>query len=450
MAQALAANEVQSLIASIAGDLQQPTIFWQVLVVVSAGLLAWAASRWMRPKVAAIQGRWHASAEDIERALFPLYALAFVLIGKAALTGWNPTSLLHLAAALLGAMAIARLAAYLLRSIFNHTKAIDTWGRLITSVVWIGFALHLTGLLPPLVAFLEDVSFPMGKHQISLLLLVRGAFSVALTLLLALWIGRLIEGRLMSADALDLNLRVILNKLIKALLVLIGLLFALSAVGLDLTLLSVFGGALGVGLGFGLQKIASNYVSGFIILADHSVSLGNTVTVDGRDGVVTRMTGRYVVVRSLDGTEALIPNETLITNTLLSHSYSDQQVRVAVPISIGYDSDLDATIELLESIAVAHPRVLAQPAPSVLVIRFGESGIDLELGAWIKDPDAGRGGLRSDLYREIWTAFKAHGISIPFPQREVRLLSSEPPPPALPGAAGGEAPSAPVTPKVNP
>ncbi|MBC7780008.1 MAG: mechanosensitive ion channel [Proteobacteria bacterium] len=427
MAQSPAVNEVQSLIASLASDLQEVKIAWQLGAIAVSLALAWLINLWLRPRMAGIEGRWKAGVAGIQRALFPISALVFLLTFKAVLARWNPTSLLRLAAALLVAMAIVRVVAYLLRSAFTKSDALDAWERLIGWTVWIGLALYLTDLLPSIIEFLDDVTFPVGKRQVSLLLLVNGAFSIVITLLIVLWIGRLLENRLMAAPALDMNLRVIFAKLTRALLIVIGVLFALSAVGLDITLLSVFGGALGVGLGFGLQKIASNYVSGFIILADRSISIGNMVKIDDREGIVTRMTARYVVLRNLDGTEAIIPNETIITNTVVSLSYSDPRVQVAVPLQIAYGSDLEATIALLESIAKEHPRVLAEPPPSVMVQRFDESGINLELGVWINDPEFGRGNLRSELFRSIWHAFRDQGIQIPYPQREVRVIGTPPP-----------------------
>jgi small-conductance mechanosensitive channel len=362
-----------------------------------------------------------------------------LLPAHALLAEWNPTALLGIASSLLAALAIVRVLAWLMRSAFNASPAMDAWERVIGWTVWIGVALHLTGVLPAITRILDSVTIPMGKGHVSVLLMMRGTLSVVLTLLVALWIGRLIEARLMGAQAMDINVRVIFAKAAKALLIVIGVLVALSVVGIDITLLSVFGGALGVGLGFGLQKIASNYVSGFIILADRSVSIGNTVVIDNREGVVTRMTSRYVVVRSLDGNEAIIPNETIITSTVINQSYSDPKVRIAVPIQIAYESDLEAVIELIRRVAARNPRVLEDPAPTVLVRLFGESGIELELGAWVGDPDRGRNNLRSDLYRELWQTFREHGVRIPYPQREVRLLG-----PDLPEQPSGPAAAAPA------
>jgi small-conductance mechanosensitive channel len=201
----------------------------------------------------------------------------------------------------------------------------------------------------------------------------------------------------------------------------------LPAVGIDLTLLSVFGGMLGVGIGFGLQKIASNYISGFIILMDRSVNIGDLVTIDQQTGQLTKMTARYVVVRSLTGQEALIPNETIIASTVINHSYTDPRVRLALPVQISYQSDLDAAMQIMVDAAKRQQRILQDPAPGAFILQFADSGINLELGVWIEDPQEGTLALRSDLYHEIWREFKKHQIEIPFPQREVRILDNAPP-----------------------
>ncbi|MFO0480695.1 MAG: mechanosensitive ion channel family protein [bacterium] len=439
MAQPPAVNDIPSALSLLGHGLQQVTTAWQLGAIAVALAFAWAVKLWLQPRLDRVEGRWKSSVAGLERALFPVSGLLLLLPAHALLAEWNPTALLGIASSLLAALAIVRVLAWLMRSAFNASPAIDAWERLIGWTVWIGVALHLTGVLPAITRILDSVTIPMGKGHVSVLLMMRGTLSVVLTLLVALWIGRLIEARLMGAQAMDINVRVIFAKAAKALLIVIGVLVALSVVGIDITLLSVFGGALGVGLGFGLQKIASNYVSGFIILADRSVSIGNTVVIDNREGVVTRMTGRYVVVRSLDGNEAIIPNETIITSTVINQSYSDPKVRIAVPIQIAYESDLEAVIELIRRVAARNPRVLEDPAPTVLVRLFGESGIELELGAWVGDPDCGRNNLRSDLYRELWQTFREHGVRIPYPQREVRLLG--PDLPEQPSARAAAAPA---------
>jgi small-conductance mechanosensitive channel len=230
----------------------------------------------------------------------------------------------------------------------------------------------------------------------------------------------------MQSARLHTSLRVMLSKFVQALLILVAVLIALPAVGVDPTVLSVFGGALGVGLGFGLQKIASNYVSGFIILMDRSVGLGDVITVDRHSGEIIKLTARYVVVRGADGTEILIPNETLVTTTVVNHCYSDRLVRVAVPVPMDYRSDIRLARQLLLDAALRHPRVLRQPAPDVLIKQFGEVGVELELGVWVDDSRPGPAGLRSDLYGAIWDAFKASGVRMPPPKNATGGGSPEP------------------------
>jgi small-conductance mechanosensitive channel len=245
---------------------------------------------------------------------------------------------------------------------------------------------------------------------------------VLATLLVALWLSSMIEARLNAAAGLDNNLRAVFVRLSKALLILLAVLIGLPMVGIDLTTLSVFGGALGVGLGFGLQKIASNYVSGFIILLDDSIRIGNVIAVGNDRGEVTRITTRYTVLKNLDGVEALVPNELLVGSVVQNQSYSSPRVRIALPVQVGYESDLERAMAIMVAAARAQPRVLADPEPAILLREFADSGINLELGFWVEDQEKGVGGLRSDINLAIWREFKQAGIAIPFPQREIRIL----------------------------
>jgi small-conductance mechanosensitive channel len=221
---------------------------------------------------------------------------------------------------------------------------------------------------------------------------------------------------------LDGNLRLVLSRVMRSLLVLVAVLLSLPLVGIDLTTLSVFGGALGVGLGFGLQKVASNYVSGFIILLDRSIRIGNVIAVGNDRGEVTRITTRYTVLRAPNGVEAIVPNEALMGSVVLNESLTDHLVRVAVTVQVAYSTDLEQAMNLLVQAAKAQSRVLADPAPMALVTAFADSGINLELGFWIADPEAGTGGLKSDIHLAIWRSFKAANIEIPYPQREIRVI----------------------------
>jgi len=196
-------------------------------------------------------------------------------------------------------------------------------------------------------------------------------------------------------------------------------------VGIDLTTLSVFGGALGVGLGFGLQKIASNYVSGFIILLDRSIRIGNMITVDTHGGEVMQITTRYTVLRGMTGVEAIVPNELLISSVVHNETYTNSRVRLALSVQVGYASDLERAMAILTTAAKSHPRVLQDPEPRAFLASFEDNGVKLELGYWISDPQEGTLGTRSELNLMIWREFKAAGIEIPYPQREIRLIGGK-------------------------
>nr|HQT26403.1 mechanosensitive ion channel [Burkholderiales bacterium] len=283
---------------------------------------------------------------------------------------------------------------------------------------------HIAGFSENLLESLDEISFSFGKERISVLLVMQALVIVAVSFLVSLWASRAIEKRIMGTEVMDMNLRVMLSKVTRTIFILVASFATLSAAGIDMTALSMFGGALGVGLGLGLQKIASNYVSGFIILLDRSIHINDIVSIEDKMGVLTKLTTRYVVLKSADGSEALIPNDTLITSTVVNHTYTDRQVRLSAPVEVGYGSDLDLAMKIMLDAAKKQHRVLKSPEPQVFLRSFADSGIDLELGFWIADLEEGRYGLISDINMEIWREFKKHGIEIPFPQREVRLLGS--------------------------
>jgi len=416
-------HDIQQFWQELIGDFGSAAVLWQIMAIALSLLLAWRSNDLLcRNIMRKTPETWRVGVGGINRVLFPLIALAFVFIGKLALRHWQHTTLLALAATLLIAMACIRLTVYALRYIFSPSGWLKTMESAISTAVWVVVALHFTGVLPELLGALEEVSFAIGKHHISLLLILQAVLTVVAALFVALWASRFAENKMMHAERISMNLRVVLSKLIRVSLILVGVLTALSAVGFDITLLSVFGGALGVGLGFGLQKIASNYVSGFIILLDESLHLGDVITVDGHYGVVNQLRSRYLVLRKLDGTEVVIPNETLITSAVINHSFSDRKARVLVPVQVSYDSPLEKAMEIMLEAAKKHPRILVDPASEVQVLGFGENGIDLQLSIWIMDPEEGSAGLKSQLYLDMWRAFREQGISIPYPQRDVRIV----------------------------
>lgn len=420
-----ASAEFHGILLDLWEDLQSVNILWQVGVLVVCIGIGWLLSRRYNRRVfghMATDATQALSIGGMQRLLFPLSTLVLVLIAKSVLRYWQSTHLLNVAAALLLAMAVIRISIYVMRHTFAPSPWLRASERWISWLAWIGVAIYLTGLWPFVRDALLGIDFSVGKQKFSLLLVLQGTLSIIATLLIALWLGRLAETRLMGATSLQPNLRVMLSKLVQVLLLLAAFLIALPAVGIDLTVLSVFGGMLGVGIGFGLQKIAANYISGFIILMDRSVSIGDVVTIGEHTGTLTQMTARYVVVRGVGGLEALIPNETIITSTVLNHSFSDRKVQITLPIQVSYATDLDAAREIMVNVAKNNPRAQQHPAPGALITGFADSGINLELGVWVDDPEKGVARLRSELYAGIWQAFREHGIEIPFPQREVRVI----------------------------
>jgi len=410
------------------GDLSTPAVYWQLLVLALSLALAWLLNRFIHGQVMhQAPESWRVGVGGAKRLLFSLNSLVFTYLGMLVLRHLAMhTSMLKLASSLLIATAVIRLAAYALRYVFAPSTWLRTLENAIVGTVWVLVALHLVGLLPELVQALEDISFSIGKHTITLWLILQTLVIVVVTIVVALSVSRFLENKLMRAEQIDMNMRVVLSKLLRVILILLCVLTALSVIGFDITLLSVFGGALGVGLGLGLQRIASNYVSGFIILLDHSVHLGDVMTISDHYGVVSQIRSRYLILRKLDSTEVVIPNEMLIASAIINHSLSDRKARILLPVQISYESSLEAAMEAMREAALRQPRVLKEPAPEVLVKGFGENGIDLNLSIWIEDPEEGSGGLQSAIYLDIWNAFQKLKVSVPYPQREVKILGGSP------------------------
>ncbi len=408
-------------------DLTTPFALWQFAIIAIAAGIAWLIQGVLRAKVMrSAPESWKLGIAGINRVLLPLISLIAIQLGKLVLTLMQSpsASFLHLASSLLLALVLIRLAAYAVRYIMAPSGIVKTLENSITSLILIVLGLYLSGLLPPLLDALEGVQFSLGKSQLNLLLILQALLTIIATIFIALSLSRILENKLMRNEHINLNMRVVMSKLLRGFLLVIALLIGLSAVGLDVTLLSVFGGALGVGLGFGLQRIASNYVSGFIILLDRSMQIGDVLTVDSHYGVVTDLRTRYLVLRKLDDTEVIIPNEMLIINPVINHSFSDSKARVQMPVQISYDSPLELAMQLILEAAKQHPRVLATPAPVVHIKGFADNGIDLILTLWMPDTDEGPAPMQYDIFLAIWRAFKANNITIPYPQREVRIINN--------------------------
>ncbi|HJV72678.1 MAG TPA: mechanosensitive ion channel domain-containing protein [Noviherbaspirillum sp.] len=426
-------NLISSLFSDLWSDLHDPGLLWQLIALVVSLALGWAVARALRARLTAhdVQLRVvRVGVESFVRVLWPLLGLAFIALAKLMIEQRYPANLLGLAIPLVGSFALIRVAFHVLRRIFARGGEAGAFllmfEKVFATLVWSGVALYITGIWPELVRFLEETLIPIGRHKTSLLVILQAAASVAVTLLIALWGAALLEERLMRMDTMHSSLRAVMARMGRALLILLAVLVSLSLVGIDLTVLSVFGGALGVGLGLGLQKIVSSYVSGFIVLLERSLAIGDVVTVDKYSGQVTQINTRYTIVRGGDGIETVVPNEMLVSGPVQNYSLTDRRLRLATRIVVGYQTDIDFVLELLEKTAAQVERVSVEPTPQALLLRFDADGFELEVGFWLSDPENGRSNILSDVNRAIWKALQTHQIEVPYPQREVRVLNFPP------------------------
>lgn len=416
-------TELERLIDGLVANAGTRYMLLGAAVLAACVAVGWLVSKRLRARLAKREGhRWAFGEGGFDRVAFPLVALALVWTAKLALRRAGleaATPLLDLANTLLVAMAVIRFFVYVLRSVLPEGGFLRGSERTLAWAMWIGVVLYMTGLLPEIRDALDDVAIEIGKQRISLLLVITAVVSVAVTLAIAMWIASLVEARVMKAERMQMSTRVVLAKVVRAVAFFAAILVALPLVGIDITALSVFGGALGVGLGLGLQKIASNYVSGFIILLDRSVRIGDLVTVDGRHGTIQEIASRYTVVRSGDGTESIIPNDTLVTQSVTNHSYTDRKAVVKVSLPVEYTADIDRVFEILRAAGKAHPRALPDPAPLATILKVADPGVEVELAVWIDDAHAGLQEIRSDLLKAILEGLRASRIGIPAPRREI-------------------------------
>lgn len=410
--------------------LNQPANWYQLAVLVIALVGAWAAHRWLDARLGGqvvdseATGLRRFTLRSAQRVLLPLSMLIAVLIGRAILDALDiNTAVLGLALPLLLSLAAIRLVIYALRKGFTVTPALKAWENVVSTSIWAVLALHLLGWLPEVTAALDGLAVNLGATRVSLLAVLKLVLAVALLMTLAFWLANVIDRHMKASAHFNPAVQVAFAKFSRFLLVTLAVLLSLNAVGIDLTALAVFGGALGVGLGFGLQRIASNFISGFILVLDRSIKPGDVITIGQNFGWVQELRARYVVVRNRDGVETLIPNENLVTSEVINWSYTDPNVRVRIRVQISYDDDPELAMSLMQEAARSSPRVLAEPPPAARLIEFADSGIVLELRVWIDDPEAGVGGVRSTINLAIWRAFKQAGITIPYPQRDIHIKS---------------------------
>ncbi len=408
-----------SEIDKLVRDLGQPAAAWELAVLMGCLGLAFGACWWIGRKQPA-DSVWFGRA-IIDGLLFPLLALALTYSAMLVLAQRQPVALLKVAVPVLVSLAGIRLLARVFPLVFPRSAAARLVERLFSWLAWIAAVLWIVGLLPTVMNELEAIHFAFGKSKVSLLGIVQGVLASGLVLVLVLWISAVLEKRILSQTVHDLSLRKVATNAIRSVLLLLGLLFALSAVGVDLTAFSVLGGAIGVGVGFGLQKLAANYVSGFVILFERSLRIGDTVRVDNFEGVVTDIKTRYTLIRAPNGREAIIPNEKVITERVENLSLADTRILLTADVTVGYDSDVDEVQKILCGAATACKAVLVDPPPVAYLLKLGADGLEFNLTYWIDHQLGGQVPARSQVNLEVLRGLRAAGIDIPFPQRVVHL-----------------------------
>lgn len=363
--------------------------------------------------------------DGLARILFPLCSIILIGIAQTITSLFFIQGVLLLGQKLLIALLIIRVSVYLIRYLTNQNSIIRSLENVISIIIWILFLLQISGILPQIIDALDNITFKIGAQKLSLLVMIQAVFAIFIAILVAMTISKFIENKLLKTSQLDPNARVMLGKVFRIFLYFVAVVVSLSSIGINLTFLSVLGGAFGVGLAFGLQKIASNYVCGFIILMDKSIHIGDILLVGEHYGVVTLIRSRYTVLRKLDGIEVIIPNETLISENIINHSFSDRKARISIEVQISYKSSVDKAFEIMLNAAKSEKRVLKDPEPATYLRGFGDSGIDLLLSFYIVDPEEGSWGLKSDINRKIWKKFQEEGIEIPYPYRTVEIVNKE-------------------------
>jgi len=420
--EALPSNE------AIRDFLNSTSTWWQIGIFLAGALLAKLIGDQLLPRLQSvaetggIEGMGRTAVRSGALALVPLLLWLWLLAFSAILRhqGW-PTGLLHPAMILAGALAVIRMGVFVLRHSFSPGGPLKAWEGTLTVTIWTLVALHILGWLPWVEQMLDDYALTFGTVRISLLNVLSFSLSIAAMLLLALWLANAIRGRVVQSRALDDSMKIALSKLIKFVLLTLAVLAAMVAAGIDITAFAVFGGALGVGIGLGLQRVVSNFVSGFILAFEGSIRPGDVISFGNTFGTVRALHTRHVVIRTRDGMDILVPNENLLTSDITNWSYEgDRRIRLRLPVQTGYDDDPQQVIARLERIALEHDRVLKDPAPAAVLTGFGDNGVNLELLVWIEDPERGA-DVRSDLFQHVWKDFKTAGISLPFPQRDVYI-----------------------------
>jgi len=412
----------QRQLSELVAELTRPGAVAELAILGGCLLAAWIVVRLVRGRERPVASVWFGN-RIVDGFLFPVLALAFAYAARIALEGTIKPAVFKVAIPILISLVVIRLSARVLSRTFPGNAWARTVERSISWLAWISVVLWVTGISPLVLDAMEDVHWTVGNSTMTLRNLVEGAVTAGVVIVLTLWLSAVIERKLLSSGSgHGLSLRKMGANVIRAVLLFVGLLIALSAVGIDLTALSVLGGAIGVGLGIGLQRIAANYISGFVILAERSLRIGDMVKIDTFEGRITDIRTRYTVIRSLGGREAIVPNETLITTRVENASLADPRVMVQSAVQVAYGSDVRRLQPILEAAIRAIPRVIDDPAPAVQLAAFSPDGMDLAINFWIRDPENGQGNVKSEINLAVLDILNREGIEIPFPQRVVHAV----------------------------
>ena len=413
--------------------LLKPTALTELALLLGCVVLAWllvklAGRTRKEPDPASILfGR-----RTIDGVLFPLLMLFLAYTAKVFLARALPIAVFKVAVPALLALAAIRVIVKVLQVAFKNAPVVRALERTFSWAAWLALVLWVSGLLPVVLEELDDIKWKVGSSTMSVRTMLEGALTASIVIIVTLWISSAIEARLLrKATGGELSLRKAVSNATRVALVFIGLLLALSAVGIDMSALSVLGGAIGVGIGFGLQKLAASYVSGFVMLAERSVRIGDNVRVDAFEGRITDIRARYTVVRALSGRESIVPNEMFISNRIENLSLADTEVLQSTVVRVSYASDVTLVMRLLTEAAAGQGRVLKTPGPGANLTNFLPDGLEFTFNYWMTDPENGQQNLRSLVNLAILEALRANNIEIPFPQR---VVHSTPDATALPAA----------------
>ena len=401
-------------------DLQSLDFLSQLFVLALCMVAGWVLSRSWSKRFSLESERLQAltmPTGSFRTVLTPLFTVMLIELAIALMKSWHHVGLLRVAVPLLLSFSLIRAVFFLLRKAFAREgrvgRFMQAFEQTFATIVWISFALYVTGLWPELVLILEETMIPIGRHRESLLVIIQALLSVGVTVVLALWASAVLEQKLMQLKTFHSSLRVVMARAGRAFFLLIAVLTSLSLVGIDLTVLSVFGGALGVGLGLGLQKLVSSYVSGIVILVERSLSLGDIISVDKFKGEVVQINARCTILRGTDGSETVIPNEMMVSLPVQNFSLSDRRVRLSTGLTVPYATDIANLTKQSQSLVLGISRVLADPAPELIVKRLAPEGLELELGFWIIDSELGTTALISEVNSGLLALIRSLNIRIP-------------------------------------